>query len=439
MAGEKRVAKYAGVYVRESSKRKHKGKPDRCFSFIVTDMSRSKKRNIRIKVGWASEGYTAQFASEERALYIQRLRHGELSPDGKRSEITFGEAFDLFYRDYAIANKTTHKDDLGCYRNHLEKRFAHRKLSSITKHDLEQIKVELLAPMDPKEQARLLKANNGKKPWLEGSSVRRIMMLVSVVFNKMIKWPEKSGFKGSNPVARIDLPKPSRKRERFLTHLEAETLLLNLKGASLLTYRIALMSFETGMRLGEIFRMRWRDVDLANRFINIPIAKGGTDEKVFLTDRTWKELRRMGGGKPQQLVFPSTKGEQITELSNTFQRTVDKQGLNDGAVGTVERVTPHTMRHTYASWLAQSGKVDIYALQSIMRHKSFSTTLRYIHLVPSHSGHLAAGVISELFPDKQIETWEDLAALTQEDVGPMVDEQEEFYGREYADDPEEGA
>lgn len=437
MASKVKVKKYTGVYYHPSATRKHKGRADRCFYFTYSEYMADKKKLVWKKVGWASEGYSAQFASEERALYIQRMRHGELSPDGRRSEMTFGEAFDLFYESHAKVNKKTHADDLSCYRTHLEARFGHRKLSSITKHDLEQIKIGLLPPADPKERERIIKANDGKEPWHKEASVRRILMLVSVVFNKMIKWPEKSGYKGTNPVARVDMPRPSRKRERFLTHVQAETLLLALKKASLQTYRVAMLSLETGMRMGEIFNMRWRDVDLDNDVVNIPDAKGGTDQKAYLTERARKELRRMRSGSQQELVFVNARGGKVKELSNTFQRVVDKLGLNDGATDTVERVTPHTLRHTYASWLAQSGKVDIYSLQSLMRHKSFSTTQRYIHLIPSHSGHIAARIISELFPDKRIETIGDIVRLESGEMAAAMDELDEFYGREYADDPED--
>lgn len=433
-----KVKKYSGVYYHPSTIRMHKGRADRCFYFTYTEYVGDKKKLRWQKVGWASEGYDAQFASEERARFIQRKRHGELSPEGRRSEITFGEAFHLFYETHAKVNKKTHDDDLSCYRTHLEERFGHRKLSTITKHDLEQIKIDLLPPADPKERERRTKVNGGVEPWHKESSVKRILMLVSVVYNKMIKWPEKSGYKGTNPVTRIDKPKPSRKRERFLTETEAETLLLALKQASAKTYRVALVSLETGMRMGEVFGMRWRDVDLANKIVNIPEAKGGRDQKVFLPERTWKELRRMStGADPKAFVFPNAKGKKTLEISSTFQRTVDALGFNNGATDTVDRVTPHTLRHTYASWLAQSGKVDIYALQSIMRHKSFTTTLRYIHLIPTHSGHVAAGVISDIFPDKHIETFEDIARLTPDQMSAAQDDLHEFYGREYAHDPED--
>ncbi|MDR4025488.1 MAG: tyrosine-type recombinase/integrase [Bilophila sp.] len=43
-------------------------------------------------------------------------------------------------------------------------------------------------------------------------------------------------------------------------------------------------------------------------------------------------------------------------------------------------VTLHTMRHTFASWLAQSGKVTLMELQKLMRHKNITMTMRYAHL-----------------------------------------------------------
>ncbi|MFQ9367338.1 MAG: tyrosine-type recombinase/integrase [Bilophila wadsworthia] len=43
---------------------------------------------------------------------------------------------------------------------------------------------------------------------------------------------------------------------------------------------------------------------------------------------------------------------------------------------------PHTMRHTFASWLAQSGKVTLMGLQKLMRHKNITMTMRYAHLFP---------------------------------------------------------
>ncbi|WP_279076161.1 tyrosine-type recombinase/integrase, partial [Bilophila wadsworthia] len=45
-------------------------------------------------------------------------------------------------------------------------------------------------------------------------------------------------------------------------------------------------------------------------------------------------------------------------------------------------VTLHTMRHTFASWLAQSGKVTLMELQKLMRHKNITMTMRYAHLFP---------------------------------------------------------
>ncbi len=51
--------------------------------------------------------------------------------------------------------------------------------------------------------------------------------------------------------------------------------------------------------------------------------------------------------------------------------------------------------------------------------------------------HVAANVISDLFPDRQIESLEDVMKLTTNELGQMMEEQDEFYANEYADDPED--
>jgi len=60
---------------------------------------------------------------------------------------------------------------------------------------------------------------------------------------------------------------------------------------------------------------------------------------------------------------------------------VDSIGLNDGVDDPRQRVVFHTLRHTFASWLAMSG-TDIYTIKELMRHKTLTMTMRYAHLIP---------------------------------------------------------
>lgn len=84
---------------------------------------------------------------------------------------------------------------------------------------------------------------------------------------------------------------------------------------------------------------------------------------------------------PQDYVFVSEKGEKIKEVSNQFQRIVDSIGLNKGVTDRRNKVVFHTLRHTFASWLAMAG-VDIYTIKELMGHSDIKMTQRYMHLAP---------------------------------------------------------
>jgi site-specific recombinase XerD len=83
------------------------------------------------------------------------------------------------------------------------------------------------------------------------------------------------------------------------------------------------------------------------------------------------------------LVFSSSSGEKITEVSNTFAKIVEELNLNEEMSDNRQKVVFHTLRHTYASWLVMSG-VDLYTVQKLMGHSTISMTERYSHLAPDH-------------------------------------------------------
>jgi site-specific recombinase XerD len=69
----------------------------------------------------------------------------------------------------------------------------------------------------------------------------------------------------------------------------------------------------------------------------------------------------------------------ISQISQTFRKVVESLGLNDGVSDPRQKVVFHTLRHTFASWLAQ-GDTNIYMVKELMGHSSLAMTQRYAHL-----------------------------------------------------------
>jgi len=368
------VSKFKGVYYRESEKNKIQGKPDRCFDIAYSLPNGKLKWE---KVGWLSEGYTAEDAAEIRADRIKAMRHGEELPQ-KKKEITLSDVW-LKYDEWLQTGKKSAETDRFLYHKHLKPRLACKAISGISPFDLERMKMEL------------------SKDGYAQATVKHCLVLTQQIINKAILW---GLWQGENPVKQVKMPKLNNKRERFLSREEAKNLLKELSSVSLKVHDMALLSLHTGMRAGEIFALKWGHVDLENGLIHIADPKGGEAGKAYITSavkamfenrKSAKKKRKKRNSEkrdneeihPEAYVFKSRKGGKIREVSDTFIRAVDKLGLNEGVTDSRQKVTFHVLRHTFASWLALQGET-LQTIMELMRHKSITMTLRYAHLIPDH-------------------------------------------------------
>jgi integrase len=365
-----KVPKYTGVYFRESNKRRHLGKPDRCFDICYRDHN---GKLIWEKVGWTSEGYSAAMASHIRAERIRDLRHGEELPKHKK-EATLGEVWKR-YDEWLETGKRRPQDDRYYYGKHIEPRFADKPLSRISPFDLEKMKAQLL------------------KQGLAPATVKHNLVLVRQIINKAIAW---GMWKGDNPVKHVKMPRIQNRRERFLSVDEAHVLLNDLGEVSSQLHDMALLSLHTGLRAGEIFALKWGHIDLENALIHVADPKG-LERKAPMTPMVKAILSERAPEQPQieDLVFKSRNGQQIKEISNAFARAVKRLGINEGIKDSRQKVTFHTLRHTFASWLALRGE-HILTIKELLGHQSLAMTERYSHLIPDQKRKAVEG-IEELF------------------------------------------
>ena len=98
--------------------------------------------------------------------------------------------------------------------------------------------------------------------------------------------------------------------------------------------------------------------------------------------------RRLADAKKKDLVFPDRNGNKVVQISDTFNQVINKLNLNEDVTDRRDKVTFHTLRHTYASMLVQKG-VDIYQVKELLGHSSIALTERYSHLSESTLKHAA--------------------------------------------------
>jgi integrase len=85
----------------------------------------------------------------------------------------------------------------------------------------------------------------------------------------------------------------------------------------------------------------------------------------------------------------------IKEVSNAFERAINRLGWNEGVSDPRQRVVFHTCRHTFASWLAIQG-TPIFTIAKLMGHKSIAMSERYSHLSPDHKKEAVNGLEAAL-------------------------------------------
>jgi integrase len=350
--------RYQGVYYRVSQGDKvHKGKADKCF-FI-----RYKKEGRRImeKVGWGGEGYSAELAKGIRGERLRAIRHGEELPKERKKVPRFSEE-SKEYLKWAEENKAKPKNDYYLLNKYLWDFFGSKRMNEISSFDLERLKNDLI------------------KKELSAAYVKHALVLIRQIYNKAFQWGH---YKGGNPVKGVKMPTLSNARERFLSHEEADKLLTELKTASQSVHDQALLSLHCGLRAGEIFNLRGQDLDFGNGVIRVMDSKKTANRAAYMTQAVREMLKARVPEDPNELIFKDRwNGERIEFVSKTFQRAVDRLGFNKGIEDPRQKVVFHTLRHSFASWLAIEG-TPLLTIANLMGHKTLAMTQRYAHLSPS--------------------------------------------------------
>lgn len=202
----------------------------------------------------------------------------------------------------------------------------------------------------------------------------------------------------------VKTEKLNNEKKCWLTKNEAQLLLNTLKkwrkccakhgiycrgGDTEDAYGMAVLSLFSGLRLGDICKLTWGDVE--NRDTSYArTPKGGKAYGVHLGFGLVKEMieerrsRLKTPPRPTDLVFRNAKGEKRKEAPKLFKEVIDELGFNYTPRrwgNDLEKIDFHSLRHTFASWLAMQS-TNLYTIKKLMGHSSIAMTERYADLDP---------------------------------------------------------
>jgi len=183
-------------------------------------------------------------------------------------------------------------------------------------------------------------------------------------------------------VEHIPMPKRHRKLPEILSLEEVARL---IDSASNLFHRAMLMTlYSTGMRRAEMCRLKIADIDSKRMVIHIRLGKGGRDRDVPLSQKLLETLRVYWRWmKPKTYLFPGTVKNWRADVPITTKAPWEACREAAQRAGITKHVSPHTLRHSYATHLLESG-ADLRTIQILLGHAKLEHTLVYLHLSHKH-------------------------------------------------------
>lgn len=186
------------------------------------------------------------------------------------------------------------------------------------------------------------------------------------------------------PYLKLDLPYPKMPKRLPTVLSEEEVARLIDSAKNLLDYTMLMTLYATGMRRAELIGLKVQDIDSQRMIIHIRQGKGNRDRDVPLPPKLLKTLREYWCWmKPQTYLFPGMVNNWRADKPLTPKCVWF--AVHDAAkrAGIKKRVSPHTLRHSWATHLLENG-ADLRTIQMLMGHADLRATSVYLHLSRRH-------------------------------------------------------
>ena len=364
--------------------------PSGYMSYVV-EWGRGKRKSIG-RVGILTP-------AQARDLARERLADAALGND-PRAASQRGGAYTLEkylahrYGPWVTAERKTGKDILARLRSCFGEDMGNKALPEISKWNV--------------EKWRSKRIKNG----IAWATVNRDIGALKSALQKAVEW----GLLEVNPLSGVTPRNVDRRpKPRFLTQDESKRMrkALATREQKLTTQRernnqrrvrrgldplppvrdnlkpIVLLALNTGLRRGELFNLKWSDVNLARAMLTVHgyQAKSELTRHVPLNSEALKVLKDWKANRGKSLyLFPNRDGERLSHIRRSWGSLVEQAKL--------ENFRFHDLRHDFASQLVMAD-VALNTVRELLGHADLETTLRYAHLAPEHTAAAVAKLVQE--------------------------------------------
>jgi integrase len=341
--------KYPGVFYREGQRIGGKGSEKIYYIIFKKD-----GKGIEEKAGRQyADAMTPARAAGIRAERIEgkRLSRKEIRERKNAQKEIKKWTIDRLYQEYKKQNPHLKgwKTYESQYKLWIKPSFKNKESQNLIQLDVDRLRLKMLKKRKPQ-------------------TVKHALALLRRIINFGIKKQLCQGISFS-----IQMPRVDNTRTEDLTTEQLQKLLKTIdKDKHPIAGAMMKMALFTGLRRGEMFKLKWADINFERGFIHIRDPKGGPDQMIPLNDAARELIEGME--KTSEFVFPGLHGGQRVNIGKQVAKIRDNAGLPS------DFRPLHGLRHVYASMLASSGKVDLYTLQKLLTHKSPQMTQRYAHL-----------------------------------------------------------
>jgi len=270
-----------------------------------------------------------------------------------KAVVTVKALFEESYLPFAKPRKRSYRRDEEMYRLRIKETFGNQKLNEVTRKSVQLFHNRLLA--------------DGLKP----ASADHYLKLMRRAFNLAVEWEMLE----SSPLTRLQLFNPDNRMENYLSPEQLDKLVTVLRTAPPRTVcNVALFLLATGARLNEALRARWDQIDKETRVWRIPASnsKSKRIRSVPLNDAALEVLSLLDTEGKYDNLFINTKTKKpLVNVHKVWGRLRAQAGM--------DWLRIHDLRHSYASFLVNSGRT-LYEVQQILGHSDSKVTERYAHL-----------------------------------------------------------